>query len=298
MVGNKIEIVLLLLLCQNIIFSICDQSVDLLISQMKLEWKEDLERLEERLKDADKLHCNTMYTVLESKLNSEHSINTEKFRLIENKLETDVAKIGDNQAEIQQKVQDVETKVYHNEVNNDQTIQDIEAEIAQITRNQAQTQGLVQNVNNKQATNANKIRALETSTKTIRNPVIFSTVRTRNNVGKNHFITYNSNVANIGGGMNYRSGIFTVPVSGLYSFSVSLTTSPGNHLTFIHVYKNDRYKFRLTDHSTRGTHDNFSYNWMMDLSRGDRIRLKAWDNELWVGEGEYVWFNGQLLKAD
>ena len=150
------------------------------------------------------------------------------------------------------------------------------------------------------------MQTLDDTVNTLNTKVLFSAVgkkigNSKNPVKANRVITYTEAVANIGGGMNLDTGTFRAPVAGLYSFSFSATTEPNHHMTFIWLYKNDVYQFRFTDHNTGGKHtyENFSYNWMMNLSRNDEVKLQmSYHNGLWVSDGEYIWFNGQLLKPE
>ena len=62
-------------------------------------------------------------------------------------------------------------------------------------------------------------QALET---TVNTHVIFSAVQKSRDFA-NKDITYSETVANIGNGMNPDTGVFTTPVSGIYSFSFQHT---------------------------------------------------------------------------
>ena len=57
--------------------------------------------------------------------------------------------------------------------------------------------------------------------KTVNTRVIFSAVRKYRNVYPGDDITFDETVTNIGSGMDPESGVFTAPVSGIYSFSFS-----------------------------------------------------------------------------
>ena len=101
--------------------------------------------------------------------------------------------------------------------------------------------------------------------------VIFSAVQKEDNIGPNVDITFTKTIANIGGGMDPFTGTFTVPVSGLYSFSFSAECFDDTRPS-VYVYKNDHSQYYIE------TLDNvshmISYVWMMSLVKNDKIHLK------------------------
>ena len=135
------------------------------------------------------------------------------------------------------------------------------------------------------------------------NDVIFSVIRKAvqdeyNNVQAGDIVTFNEVIANIGNGMNPETGVFQVPVSGLYEFSISAETNIDNSVTTIEVYKNNVYQFRITDlNRSNGKHfNNIAYSWILDLIQGETVKLRmSKDNGLVVKQDVFVWFNGQLL---
>ena len=130
--------------------------------------------------------------------------------------------------------------------------------------------------------------------------VIFSAVRTGDNdVHSGQIITFTETKANIGGGMDPDSGVFTTPVAGIYSFSFSARTDDSDPYTNIAVYKNDVYLFRISDYNNSGQNNfgNISYSWVFTLAKNDKIHLKVSKNGLDVYGEDFVWFNGQLLMA-
>ena len=148
---------------------------------------------------------------------------------------------------------------------------------------------------------AKKIRTLESS---IDPQVVFSAVRKSysgfNHVKPGQVIRFTEMVANVGRGMNARTGTFTVPVSGLYSFSISALSALYHKDTYIGLYKNGQYQFQMGDQNMnyQRNFDNISYNWMMFLVKNDQIYLKMYRTSgLYVDSDDYVWFNGQLVKA-
>ena len=135
------------------------------------------------------------------------------------------------------------------------------------------------------------------------NDVIFSVIRKAvqdeyNNVQAGDIVTFNEVIANIGNGMNPETGVFQVPVSGLYEFSISAESNIDNSVTTIEVYKNNVYKFRITDlNRSNGKHfNNIAYSWILELIQGETVKLRmSKDNGLVVKQDVFVWFNGQLL---
>ena len=148
-----------------------------------------------------------------------------------------------------------------------------------------------------------KIQTLET---TVNAQVIFSAVRKapsgqRNDAKAGEVITFSDTVANIGQGMDTESGTFTVPISGLYSFSFSALASLHHKASVIYVYRNEERQFTIVDEDKDEESKNYdviSYNWMMSLVQNDKIHLKLpTRNMLYVNDKHFVWFNGQLLKG-
>ena len=101
--------------------------------------------------------------------------------------------------------------------------------------------------------------------------------------------------------MDTETGTFLVPVTGLYSFTFSALSEIVHPYTWIGVYKNDEVQFWIIDENRNGRNhfDNISHSWMMSLVQNDRVHLKMRDlfNGLAVQPNYFVWFNGQLLKA-
>ena len=97
------------------------------------------------------------------------------------------------------------------------------------------------------------------------------------------------------------TGAFLAPVSGLYSFSFSARSAIDHNIVAIGVYKNDEVQFWIGDENANGqkNYDNISYSWLMSLDQKDKIHLKMWEKSarLYVDTGNFVWFNGQLLKS-
>ena len=116
-----------------------------------------------------------------------------------------------------------------------------------------------------------------------------------NHVQPGEVITFTHTEANIGNGMNPDTGIFTVPMSGIYSFSFSALTTGEDKSTTILVGKNSVNQFTISDPNS---HDLLGYSWTMYLAQNDLIYLYNDNNGLYVTSDINVWFNGQLLMAE
>ena len=100
-------------------------------------------------------------------------------------------------------------------------------------------------------------------------------------------ISFDETETNIGNGMDPSTGIFTVPISGTYSFSLSglldpvmIQTSDQNPLW--RVYQTDESEAELSTLDFFNQNDSmmtgqepFNYTWEMSLDQGDEIYLKC-----------------------
>ena len=127
-------------------------------------------------------------------------------------------------------------------------------------------------------------------------------------------ITFDDTVINIGNGMDPKSGVFTAPVSGIYSFSFSAVQRffKGNlHYVkgLIQVMKGGEVEFYISNvyDEMRFIHDeNISHSWTMSLDQNEEVKLKVDDlsdcvvmvkNDPNDRGSKFAWFNGQLLDA-
>ena len=134
---------------------------------------------------------------------------------------------------------------------------------------------------------------------TVNTRVIFSAIRKAVSLSDED-ITYTETVANIGNGMNPKTGVFTVPVSGIYSFSFSALKDPNyTHFCNVYVKKNGEQQFRIreTDFNAADYYGNIGYSWTMALVQNDEILLSGdiYDHPLYVDNLDFIWFNGHLL---
>ena len=131
--------------------------------------------------------------------------------------------------------------------------------------------------------------------------VIFSAIRHSypgsGDVNEETTITYDEANVNVGGGMDAGSGNFTVPVSGIYSFSFRGMSQFKKLETGLEVRKNNAKQFDiffLTEGTMRKPFDILSTTWIMNLSQNDVISLYISVGGLAV-YGHPVFFDGHLV---
>ena len=124
-------------------------------------------------------------------------------------------------------------------------------------------------------------------------------------------ITFDDTVTNIGNGMDPKSGVFTAPISGIYSFSFSAIQrfDPPEEFGLVQVLKDGQIEFYIEEYSqpVRFVIENFeglNHSWMMSLLQNEKVHLKmdkSSDGQIEVYNApkrkNFVWFNGQLLCA-
>ena len=126
--------------------------------------------------------------------------------------------------------------------------------------------------------------------------VIFSAVKRSGGNFKGD-ITYDRLVVNIGGGFDTSSGVFVVPISGVYRLSFSAQSGHRKYeFTDVNVKKNGSLIFHIWDSNEgeKADANNISYTWMMNLSQGDRVNLNS-DNHLYADSDNPVTFTGELI---
>ena len=130
--------------------------------------------------------------------------------------------------------------------------------------------------------------------------VIFSVSRTSGNVNAKTAIFFSEANVNEGGGIDTGSGRFTgftVPVSGIYSFSFRGMSQFKKLETGLEVRKNNAKQFDIkfpTEGMHRKPFDILSTNWIMNLSQNDVISLYTSVGGLWVYRHP-VFFDGHLV---
>ena len=132
--------------------------------------------------------------------------------------------------------------------------------------------------------------------------VIFSAIRNSDgdhvHVDAGTTITYDEANVNVGGGMDAGSGNFTVPVSGIYSFSFKGMSQFKKLQTGLEVHKNNAKQFVIlfpTEGMMRKPFDILSTNWIMNLSQNDVISIYAKEGGFYGSPLNPILFNGHLL---
>ena len=114
-------------------------------------------------------------------------------------------------------------------------------------------------------------------------------------------LTFDRVDINIGDSFEGSSGIFKVPVSGIYKMSFSGQSGYDKiDFTFIGVYKNGFEMFGIFDsnEAEKADENNVSYTWIMRLVKGDELRLNS-VNYLYAGTSlEPLTFTGELIHIE
>ena len=119
--------------------------------------------------------------------------------------------------------------------------------------------------------------------------MIFSVVRKGNASRENYVnpgddITFDDTVTNIGNGMDPESGVFTAPISGIYSFSLSAiqqftsSTSWNNQVGIIQVLRDGELEFYIEELNqydiTNYDWEGLNHSWMMSLVENEKVHLR------------------------
>ena len=99
---------------------------------------------------------------------------------------------------------------------------------------------------------------------------------------------------NIGNGYNATSGIFTASTDGVYVFSTTILTCSGC-LASVWFYKNDDFISGLYVNGAPDTEPSTAETIIMELTRGDQMRVKIADAKDRVIGTHYTTFAGFLL---
>ena len=94
------------------------------------------------------------------------------------------------------------------------------------------------------------------------------------------------------------TGIFTIPRSGTYFFSISTYIRDTN---FIHMnmYVNNARSMPVIQ-STIGQngHESITFQWSRKLATGDKVKMKVTANKIYCNNHYRTYFHGYLVKAD
>ena len=113
-------------------------------------------------------------------------------------------------------------------------------------------------------------------------------------------LTFDRVEIDIGSGFDGSSGIFKVPISGIYKMTFSGASAFNkNDPTIIRIYKNGSYMFAIYDcnEAENADENNVSYTWMMKLVNGDQLKLYS-DNYLYADANIPLTFTGELIHIE
>ena len=129
--------------------------------------------------------------------------------------------------------------------------------------------------------------------------MIFNAQKTKGYSDITGDLTFDQVDINIGNGFDGSSGIFKVPVSGIYHLSFSGQSANKNTVTAIYVYKNGLPMFRIydTNEVENSNAHNVSYTWMMTLVQGDELKLNS-HHYLLANSDERLTFTGELIHIE
>ncbi|XP_062848893.1 complement component 1, q subcomponent-like 4 like [Trichomycterus rosablanca] len=108
-------------------------------------------------------------------------------------------------------------------------------------------------------------------------------------------IIYKKVHTNFGNGYNSETGIFTVPVRGVYFLRMYAHSHTGVRMA-VRLTKNGEDQCSVYSHMPSSTNGNASNGIVLSLEKGDEIYTKLWDNS-WVYDdpNRYTSFGGFLL---
>ena len=130
--------------------------------------------------------------------------------------------------------------------------------------------------------------------------VVFNAQKTDNLGNVKGDLTFDRVDINIGDGFDGSSGIFKVPVTGIYKINFSGQSAFGKiDNTSIEVYKNGSFMFHIWDSNAAEKADgnNVSYTWIMTLVEGDELKLKS-VNYLYANIYIPLTFAGELIHIE
>jgi len=106
-------------------------------------------------------------------------------------------------------------------------------------------------------------------------------------------------VLNEGGAMNAATGIFTVPVDGIYHFDFSAMKHPNSVDVYVHLEVNEE---RVSSSYATGALPNLltlnTISVCLRLKMGDQVRLYKTTGTLNDNAGHYTHFSGWLVDED
>ncbi|KAH3889876.1 complement C1q subcomponent subunit B-like [Dreissena polymorpha] len=113
-----------------------------------------------------------------------------------------------------------------------------------------------------------------------RSRVVFTALKQadQSSIGVNQRITFEKVILNVGNGYRARSGIFIVPTSGIYMFSVTLTTTGSVYAALVHT------EGTIAEIVCYNTYDSCSHSVFVNLAEHDHV----WVENI-INSGRYVY---------
>jgi len=113
-------------------------------------------------------------------------------------------------------------------------------------------------------------------------------------------MTFEMERLNVGGGMNFKSGIFTVPVSGTYHFEFSGLKSDDNVSLAVSLEVNGKnVHYAFIGNSTKPIFMPISLSSSLHLKVGDKVNLfKGGNGHLRDNQNYFTHFSGWLVEED
>lgn len=101
---------------------------------------------------------------------------------------------------------------------------------------------------------------------------------------------------NKGNGYDPKTGIFTAPEDGVYSFAWSFLSGRGSTVYMATVVDNVDHVYTLTD--THQTSSNTSYHLLCELEKGNKVWIRIWHIPAkFIHRGLYTYFSGNKLHS-
>ena len=126
-------------------------------------------------------------------------------------------------------------------------------------------------------------------------PVIFSAYKAEYG-GSYVFgdVTYDTLVENVGNGLDIRTGVFTVPQTGLYLLSFSGMSITDGTWTNVGFLLNGVEVFHLVSESSEEMQNRLGETWILNLEINDQVNLKVNLGLLYSNSKQRINFNGYL----
>ena len=130
----------------------------------------------------------------------------------------------------------------------------------------------------------------------ISEPTVFSAIKESGNYAAGQYIEgFTEYLANYGDSFDALSGTFTADRDGVFDFSASFFYS-GKKDNRISVNKNGKNEviFRAYTHDL--DHDTLSFSWIMELNKGDQIRLLVTVGHFYCNSQYTCMFDGKFIR--